>query len=177
MIRIETERIKLKPIESNDNEQIFKYRSDSETNKYQGFIPKSLDEVDAFIAKNATEFNQPESWFQFVIIEKKSNLIIGDLGVHFIGNDGFQCELGCTLSKKHQGKGFATEAMKTTIDYLFKELNKHRITASIDPQNINSIQLLERLHFRKEAHFKESLFINGKWVDDIVYGLLKSEWK
>jgi RimJ/RimL family protein N-acetyltransferase len=66
--------------------------------------------------------------------------------------------------------------MKITMDYLFNTLNKHRITGSVDPKNSDSIKLLERLNFRKEAHFKESLFINGEWVDDIVYGILKSEW-
>lgn len=174
---IESERIILRPIEFKDNEQVFSYRSDTETNKYQGFIPKELNEVDEFIAKNPTEFNQPESWFQLIIIEKKSKIIVGDLGIHFVGVDGFQCELGCTLSKRQQGKGFATEAMKITIDYLFNTLQKHRITGSVDPQNISSIRLLERLNFRKEAHFKESLLINGEWVDDIIYGLLKSDWK
>lgn len=174
---IETNRIKLRPVDSKDNEQIFSYRSDSETNKYQRFVPKELNEVDEFIAKNPPVFNQPESWFQLVIIEKESAEIIGDIGIHFIGDDGFQCELGCTLSKKRQGKGFATEAMKITIDYLFNSQNKHRITGSVDPNNIDSIRLLERLNFRKEAHFKESLLIDGVWVDDIVYGLLKSEWK
>lgn len=176
-IMIETVRIKLRPIKSKDNEQVFNYRSDTETNKYQGFIPKYLNEVDDFISKNPTEFNKPESWFQLVIIEKKSNEIVGDLGIHFIGDDGCQCELGCTLSKKQQGKGFATEAMKITIDYLFNSLNKHRITGSVDPRNIDSIRLLERLNFRREAYFKESLLIDGKWEDDIIYGLLKSEWK
>ena len=174
---IETNRIKLRPVDSKDKEQIFSYRSDSETNKYQGFVPKELNEVDEFIAKNPPKFNQPESWFQLVIIEKESAEIIGDIGVHFIGDDGFQCELGCTLNKKHQGKGFATEAMKITIDYLFNSLNKHRIIGSVDPNNSDSIRLLERLNFRKEAHFKESLFIDGVWVDDIVYGLLKREWR
>ena len=132
--------------------------------------------MDEFIAKNPTEFNQPESWFQLVIIEKESGEIIGDVGVHFIGEDGFQCELGCTVSKKQQGKGFATEAMKITIDYLFNSLNKHRIIGSVDPENVSSIRLLERLSFRKEAHFKESLWVDEKWVDDVIYGLLKKEW-
>ncbi len=174
---IETERLLLRPIATKDNEQVFSYRSDTETNKYQGFIPKTLREVDDFIEKNPVEFNQPESWFQLVIIDKSSNEIVGDLGVHFIGKDGFQCELGCTIRKKSQGKGFATQAMKITIDYLFNSLNKHRIIGSVDPNNIASIRLLERLDFRKEAHFKESLLIGGDWVDDIVYGMLKSEWK
>jgi len=174
---IETKRTVLRPIELQDNEQIYTYRSDSETNKYQGWIPKSLEDVNEFISKNPKEFNKPDTWFQLVIIEKETDEIIGDVGIHFIGDDDFQCELGCTLSRKKQGKGFATEAMKVTIDYLFNSLNKHRITGSIDPQNISSIRLLERLKFRKEAHFKESLFIDGEWVDDIIYGLLKRGWK
>ncbi len=173
---IETNRTLLRPITAEDNESIFRYRSDAETNKYQGWIPKNLVEVDTFIAKNPKEFNLPESWFQLVIIENESQSIIGDIGVHFIGTDNYQCEIGCTLSKVQQGKGYATESLKGVINYLFNSLNKHRIVTSIDPENIASIQLMERLGFRKEAHFKQSLLIDGKWVDDIVYSILKSEW-
>lgn len=46
-----------------------------------------------------------------------------------------------------------------------------------DPKKIDSIKLEERLGFRKEAHFKKSLLIKGKWVDDIIYAILKTEWK
>ena len=63
------------------------------------------------------------------------------------------------------------------INYLFSELNKHRIIASIDPKNINSIRLVERIGFRKEAHFIESLWINGQWVDDLVYALIEKDWE
>ncbi len=55
-------------------------------------------------------------------------------------------------------------------------INKHRIIASIDPINIASIKLIERLGFRKEAHFIESLFFHGQWVDDLIYALLEKEW-
>ena len=173
---IETERLKLRPIQQSDSAAIFEYRSDAVTNKYQGFIPKTIEEVNEFIAKNPVQYNQPETWFQLVLIEKASCKVVGDLGIHFIGEDGQQCELGCTLNKKYQGKGFATEAMKMTIDYLFNSHDKHRIIASVDPQNEPSIRLLERLNFRQEAHFRESLLIDDKWVDDVVFGLLKSEW-
>lgn len=174
---LETKRLLLRPIEAKDSKAVFEYRSDAKENQYQGFIPKDIKEVDAFIARNPKEFNQPESWFQIVVIEKDTRNIIGDIGIHFIGNDGFQCELGCTINKEHQGKGFATEAMECTIDYLFNSLHKHRIIGSVDPENTSSIHLLERLHFRKEAHFKESLFLNEKWVDDVIYGLLNKEWR
>ncbi len=172
---IKSERTILRPIELNDNNEIFSYRSDTETNKFQGWIPKTLQDVNDFISKNPTEFNKSETWFQLVIIEKGNNSIIGDVGVHFI--DNHQCEIGCTLRKNSHGKGFATETLKAVIDFLFNVLDKHRIVGSIDPQNTSSIKLLERLGFRKEAHFHKSLLVNGEWVDDIVYAILKMEWK
>lgn len=172
---IETKRTILRAIELIDNKDIFSYRSDSETNKYQGWIPKNIDDVNEFILKNPKKFNKPETWFQLVIIEKQDEKIIGDIGIHFI--DEFQSEIGCTLKKKCHGKGYATETLKGVIDYLFKDLKKHRIVTSIDPMNVDSIKLVERLGFRKEAHFKKSLLINGKWVDDIVYAILKTEWE
>jgi len=173
-IIIETEQLLLRPIEIKDTNALFNYRSDAVANKFQGFIPKNLEDVYEFINKTTTEFNIVESWFQLVIEERNSNQIIGDIGVHFI--DEQQVELGITLAKIQHGKGFATEALKVLITYLFEKFNKHRIIASIDPENTSSIKLFERLGFRKEAHFKESLFINEVWCDDVIFAILKKEW-
>ncbi len=82
----------------------------------------------------------------------------------------------CTLAKEYHGKGYASETIKSVINYLFKTLNKHRVITSIDPLDINSIKLVERIGLRKEAHFKKSLLINNEWVDDIIYATLNEEW-
>lgn len=171
-----TERLELRPVCFDDKESIFEYRSDSVTNKYQGWIPRSVEEVEAFIQNLSVEINQVETWFQLVIIEKESRKIIGDIGIHFIGMENSQVEIGCTISKAYQKMGYATEGLIAVIDFLFNNLGKHRVIASIDPANINSIRLMNALGFRKEAHFIESLFLNGKWVDDVVYAILKREW-
>lgn len=173
-MELKTERLILRTAEKQDAEAIFRYRKDAETNKYQGWIPNSVEDVDTFLTKVSPEFNITGRWFQFIIIESNSTVIIGDIGVHFIDNK--QVEIGCTLAKNKHGEGLATEALRSVVDHLFCKLNKHRVTASIDPRNLGSIRLVERLGFRKEAHFKESLFIDGEWVDDIIYAILKREW-
>ena len=175
-MKIDTNRLLIRPISPSDTEKVFEYRSDKETNKYQGWIPKTVNDVEAFIEKLAKQINEPETWFQFVMVEKKSGNIVGDLGVHFFGEENLQVEIGCTLNKLYQGNGYATESVECILDYLFNNLEKHRIITSIDPQNTHSIRLVERVGFRKEAHFIESLFINGKWVDDLVYALTKKDW-
>lgn len=174
---IHTERLFLRPIQATDKEALFGYRSDALTNAYQSWIPKTMEEVEAFIQKNPTAFNQSESWFQLVMIEKASNTLIGDLGVHFMDAQNKQCELGCTLDKHWQSKGYAREAMTAVISYLFNELDKHRIIGSVDPANVPSIRMMEGLGFRREAHFRKSLWWKGDWVDDIVYAVLAEEWR
>lgn len=176
-MKLETNRLILRPIHLDDKNEVFAYRSNKEINKYQGWIPETIEDVETFINKTSRTINKPETWFQYVIIEKELQKIVGDLGIHFMDVENKQAEIGCTLNKEFQNKGYATEAVKRTIDYLFNELNKHRIITSIDPENTNSIRLLERIGFRNEAHFIESLLIDGKWVDDMIYALLERDWR
>jgi len=176
-LNLETERLVIRPIRLEDKVNVFEYRSDTETNKYQGWIPKTMNDVEFFINEIAKEINIPETWFQFVIIEKKCQKVIGDVGVHFWDKQNKQVEIGCTLNKSFHCNGYATEAVCRIINFLFVELKKHRIITSIDPNNKSSIRLVERIGFRKEAHFVESLFVNETWVDDLIYALIEKNWE
>ncbi|MBK8501878.1 MAG: GNAT family N-acetyltransferase [Saprospiraceae bacterium] len=176
-MKLETERLIIRPIALGDKNEIFEYRSNSESNKYQEWIPKTIEEVETFIGKISKQINEPETWFQFVIVEKEKQVIVGDLGIHFFDSENKQVEIGFTLNQAYQKRGFAIESVKGVIDYLFKDLNKHRIITSIDPDNQNSIRLVERIGFRKEAHFVKSLLINGEWVDDVIYAILEKDWE
>ncbi len=176
-LEINSDRLLLRSIRLDDAEAIFKYRSDAIINQYQGWIPKTINDVCDFIKNRVSStIDIFDTWYQLVIIKKENNELIGDVGIHFLDSDKYQAEIGCTLGKNQHGKGYATEALKETINYLINELNKRRIVTSIDPRNIKSIRMVERLGFRKEAHFKESIMMNGEWVDDLVYAILKDEW-
>ena len=174
---IQTQRLILRPIDLKDRIEVYKYRSNPEISQHLSFVPKSLDHVDHLISKNPKEFNLPETWFQLVIVLKETtNEVIGDIGIRFFGKENKQVELGYTLSHLHQNKGFASEAIGNVIDFLFTDLNKHRIVLSIDPENKASIKLAVRLGFREEGNFVKSLFFKNQWVDDLVYALLKEDW-
>lgn len=176
-MKLETKRLVLEKLEMKHAKAFYSYRSDAETNKYQGWIPYALEDCQHFIKNRiAKEFNETGTWYQFAIVLQESNQMIGDFGVHFLDGDTHQVEIGCTINKKYHRKGYAKEAVSAVINHLFYNLQKHRISASVDPLNTASIRLMERLGFRKEAHFKESILINGKWVDDVIYAILDKEW-
>jgi len=175
-MHLETERLLIRDIILADKLTIFNYRSDPEANKFQNWIPETLEDVEQFIQRNNKEFNQPESWYQVLITEKDTEAVIGDIGIHFFGAENLQVELGITLNKDFQGRGYAFEALKGVINFLFNDMKKHRIMASVDPENIDSLKLMERIGFRKEGHFVKSLFWKNKWTDDVIYALLREEW-
>lgn len=178
-IELTTKRVIIRPISIKDKDALYEYRSNPDINKYLSFVPKKIEDIEGFIKKCPKEFNIQGTWFQLGIILKDCQTLIGDIGIHFLDTEleNRQVEIGYTMNPKFQNKGYATEALVEIIDYLFTSLNKHRVTASIDPTNTPSIKLIEKLGFKKEAHFKKSLFFHGEWVDDLVYALLAEEWR
>src|SRR6185312_2652921 len=112
-------------------------------------------------------------WFQRAIRQRDDDVLIGDVG--FCLADA-QAEFGITLAPAAQGNGYAREALHALFGWLFGELGIHRVHASVDPRNAPSMALLLAMGMRKEAHFRESLRFHGEWVDDVVFGLLTSEW-
>lgn len=176
MNTIKTDRLIIRLAIPEEAEAIYSYRSDFIANKYQGWFPESADEIRDYLHNMPKTMDVADICFQFAIINIDENRLIGDMGIVFNSHDNLQAEVGCTLDKKFQGKGYATEALKAMVNYLFVVMQKHRVTASIDPRNTASIQLIERLGFRKEAHFKESYYLRGEWVDDIIYAMLRKEW-
>lgn len=60
-MEFKTDRLNIRPVLTEDKESVFEYRSDSETNKYQGWIPKNIEDVEVFIGKISNEINVPET--------------------------------------------------------------------------------------------------------------------
>ena len=56
-------------------------------------------------------------------------------------------------------------------------LGQNRVFGSVDPNNVSSVKLLQRVGMRQEAHFVKSLWFKGEWVDDVIFAILASEWK
>src|SRR4051812_5936890 len=174
---IVTERLRIGALETNDAESLFGYLSHESVAQFHSWVPSSADDARAFIDRNAAvPFNRNDTWSQLAIRSATTGELVGDLGVHFVGEDGQQVEIGFTISPAHQRNGYAREAVLALLDHLFTALKKHRVFASVDPRNDASLALLRALGLRQEAHFRESLFWKGGWVDDIVFGILRSEW-
>ena len=101
---------------------------------------------------------------------------MGDLASHVNQTEPREMEVGFTLDPAHQGKGYATEALRGLLDLAFGSLGMHRVVAVTDALNAPAAALLERVGMRREAHFLENIFFKGVCGSEFLFAMLEHEW-
>lgn len=177
-ISILTRRLILRPLQASDAGPMFAYRSRPDVSRYQIWQPADESEIREFIEKQQDlTLDTPGTWFTLAIVLREGGEMIGDIGMHFPGNESAQVEIGITLSPPFQRRGFAAEVLEEVCRFIFFSLGKERIVASVDPRNAPSIHLLERVGMHKEAFFPASMIIRGELVDDVRYAIQKGDYR
>lgn len=85
-------------------------------------------------------------------------------------------KLGYAIAADHWGRGYAFDAVKLLVEFGFRELHLHRISAAIGPDNVRSIAVADRLGMVCEGRLRDHVFTNGGWRDSVLYSLLATEW-
>lgn len=174
---LRTARLRLRRFNHADLPTFLAYRNDLETGYYDGREPVTPEAATKFMDEMRTiEPGMPGEWFQIAIELESTGTHIGDIGFRARSSAPQQAEIGYRLARLYHGQGYAQEAVSAVLDYAFTVLGVHRITATVDTQNLPSIRLLERLGFRREGHFKQSYWLYDHWTDDFLYALLSNEW-
>ena len=177
-IELKTPRLILRRLRPADAFEVFAYRSDPDVGRYQTWEPADVGEVRVFIERlQGLAPDSPGTWFQFGIAVQGSGGLIGDCGLHFPQDEPRQAEVGMTLAPAHQRLGYATEALQALLGYAFEGLAKHRVYARVDPRNVASRALMVRVGMREEGRLRESVWVKGQWVDDVIYATLDWEWR
>jgi RimJ/RimL family protein N-acetyltransferase len=177
MFEIKSERLTLRKLEPVDAPLIFAYRSLPEVRQFQCW-GESQEEIETYVCSlEEIAPGMPGAWFQLGIVREADKRLIGDCGFRVLASEPQQAEIGIALSPTHQSQGYATEAVRVLLEYIFVTLGKHRVIGSVDPRNVKSIQLMQRVGMRQEAHFIKSLWFKGEWVDDLVFAMLDVEWQ
>ena len=176
---LHTKRLILRNFRDEDIDSYLVYRNDPEVAEYQDWnIPYSRAQAEKYITsvKDMNALKQG-NWLQVAIALKETDKLIGDIGCFIKTEDSRQAIIGYRLASPHWRKGYAFEAVRCWLEYLFEDMDIHRVTADCDTENEASFGLLEKLGFRREAHFIESYPVNGVYTNEYHYGLLQREWR
>jgi len=175
---LETDRLRIRQFRDSDLESFFNYRNDPDVARYQGWdVPYPHEKAVEFVAEmSAKEPDVRGEWLQAAIEEISTGQMVGD-AAFFVKKDDPQAYIGCTIAPPFWRKGYGMEATRRLLDYLFGELDLHRVIAITDVENVASYSVLERMGFRQEGHFVENLMFKGHWASEYHYAMLKQEWE
>ncbi|MGH2776259.1 MAG: GNAT family N-acetyltransferase, partial [Actinomycetota bacterium] len=162
-----------------DLEAFVDYRSDPDVARLQTWeTPYSRAQAELFLKNDAAiRPGQRGKWLQLAIEERATRALCGDCGIHVITEQPRTAEVGVTLASQFQGKGIATEALTASLDWLFGDLQIHRVFAQADDRNHRVQRLLDGLNFRLEGRFIEADWFKGEWTTLRIYALLREDWR
>ena len=176
MIRIETARLLLRPLEVSDFEAVHVYARDPATSRFQPWGPNSEDETREFLAKAQSSNQEPNAkGVELAIVLRDLDRVIGSCGLHGRRLELREFEIGWTLSPEFWRRGIGSEAVRAAVGCAFRDLKAHRLYAVIDPENTPSIGLAEKLGFRAEGLQRSDRLVRAEWRDSLIYGLLESD--
>ena len=157
---LKSKRFVIRALEKKDLTIFAQYRSKHIVSKYQSWSNYTYQDA-CYLLENIDylTFGKVGEWYQLAIVKCESDILIGDLALHFIDKD--QIEIGFTVSPEHQCEHVAKEAISSLLSYLFKELKVHRVIAITDTRNVSAYCLLEKLGFRREGHFLKNIFFHN----------------
>jgi ribosomal-protein-alanine N-acetyltransferase len=146
-VRLDTERLMLRPLEKDDAEDLHAVHSDPSTFEFIGSQPaRSLDETRARIARVAADF-EGRGFAMAAVVERAGGRVIGDSGLQLL-EGGPDVEVGYRLGREYRGRGYATEAARAWLAYGFETLGLDRILAVAWPENTASTRVMEKCGMR-----------------------------
>ena len=144
MIIIETKRLCIKQIESEDISQLLRIYNSSKNMQFisDGKCKWSKDEIINKYEK--INKNYALGFGIFVIKKKKTNEIVGEAGLFNSFSEASKLELGYIIDNKHWLKGYGKETCAGLIDYAFNTLNVTVLIARMYAKNVSSVVLSEK---------------------------------
>lgn len=168
-MELETDRLILRPFKETDLDDFLDYTKDKDSLHFESFGYLNEEQLTKYF-----EFLVDTPIYTAIVL-KENNKVIGNIYFTESGEGAF--EIGYILHINYRHKGYAYEAVKAVIDEALL-LGTHRIEATVNPENIDSLKLIERLGFKQEELLKEykmnMLDENGNVIksDMFLYGLI-----
>lgn len=176
---IETERLRLRPFTRGDADAVFAYRRREDVAQYLFDGPMTHETATEVVGLRAGQFTlAAEGDKLFLAVEiPEPHAMIGEVSLIWRDAANRQGEIGYIFNPDYHGRGYATEAARVLLGLGFDRLGLHRIYARCAAANTASWKVMERLGMRREAHFREHVFVKGAWDEELIYAILEDEWR
>ncbi len=174
----ENDRIRLRGLEPADAETFYTWHNtDSEMARNLDFLwmPSSLAAVRSWIDGRIKQGVENDEIY--CVIETISGDFVGMINSHHCDSRVGSFQYGVAIHRDHQRRGYAAEAICIFVRYFFEELRYQKVTVAVHGFNEASLRLHEALGFQLEGRLRRTLYTNGRYHDQLFYGMTKDEFK
>ena len=170
-------RIDLVKINKEGLYDLHEYSTKPEFYEYLEFEPfKTIEETRTYLDKLIARSNSETGHYWFITL-RDENKIIGTFGLLNIDWRKGITEIGYGLSPDFWGRGYFREALQLVLQYLFENVNFHRVWAKTQSDNVKSIRALENNGFMKEGLLRDFyLSSRGRRHHAVVLSILRDEY-
>ena len=115
--------------------------------------------------------------YQFAIIERESNEIIGNCGIQAVTHTFQRAELGLFIGdEENRNKGYGKEVLSLLLEYCFDTLNLHNVMLKVFSFNERAVHTYSRVGFKEIGRRREAYYAKGRFWDEIYMDILKDEF-
>jgi RimJ/RimL family protein N-acetyltransferase len=168
--------VRLRAVEAQDWEPFFEAAQDTEIARHSDEIglPSSREGIRKWAAELAAA--RPEADNFRWVIERLDGEFVGTINTHHCDRRNGTFQYGLAIRREHWRKGYASEAVRLILAYYFRELRYQKVNAHVSSFNKASRSLHKKLGFRQEGRLRRMVYTQGKYYDDIIYGLTAEEF-
>lgn len=165
------ERVRLREFRDSDVDAVYEIIGDDRVTRFLSFDSRSREQAAAMISgvKERREA-EPRTEFYLAVTPAENDELVGFARLALGGVKA--AKLGYAIAHAHQGKGYATDAVRTMLAFAFGPLGLRRVTAAIGPENPASMRVAERAGFQREGVLRDHVFTNGTWRDSVLFSVL-----
>ncbi|MDR1720406.1 MAG: GNAT family N-acetyltransferase [Dysgonamonadaceae bacterium] len=172
MTFLENDNIKLRALEPEDLDVLYRWENESEWWFYGNTsVPFSKFTLREYLASADNDIYQLQQ-LRLMVIEKTDNLPIGTIDLYDFNPMHQRAGVGIMLDASRRGKGLGTQALTLIKEYAFNFLSMNQLYAYIPQGNTASIKLFERCGFEQTGQLRQWIKLAQGFEDACVYQLL-----
>lgn len=137
-------------------------------------LPPTKKEADEFVEK-FINFKPGTGRLMFTI-ENHDGENVGALNLNSIDERNGTFSIGMQIDRDHRGKGYGTAAMEILLRYAFYERRLNKYYGHVLEGNIASATMMKKLGCVEEGVRRQMIYTNGRYHDEILFGLTKDEF-
>lgn len=170
---IETKRLRLRPFDPDDAEDVRRLAGDAQVAATTLRIPHPYPdgEAERWIGTHEDKFKKGAALLLAITL-KEMNDLLGAVGLE-ISRLHEHAEIGYWIGVPYWGRGYATEAATAMLHFAFEQLNVHRVFAHHMLHNHASGRVLEKIGMAHEGVLREHILKDGRFIDVALVGMTR----